>query len=59
MKCPQCSGETTEIEIRFKSEESVRFFSCRFCETKWWKFAGEPIALDEVLSLTAEKEPAR
>jgi hypothetical protein len=60
MKCRQCTKEnTTEIEIQLKSEEKVRFFSCRFCEFKWWKYEGEPIALDRVLSLTAAQAPAR
>lgn len=60
MLCPSCAGEnTTQIQIRLKSEESVRFSSCRTCEHKWWKYEGESIALDDVLSLTAEKQPAR
>lgn len=60
MKCPQCVNEnTTVIDIRLKSDESVHFFSCRVCEAKWWKYEGEPIALDDVLNITATKEPAR
>lgn len=60
MQCPKCSNvNTTEIHIRLKSEEAVRFHSCRYCEHRWWKYEGEAIALDEVLTITAEKEPAR
>lgn len=60
MQCPSCAAtSTTEIEIRLKSEESVRFFSCRICESKWWKYEDNAINLSDVLTLTAEKEPAR
>ena len=55
-RCPKCSSEdAVNIVINLESQESpVQFFQCRDCETKWWKKDGEPIALDDVLSLTAE-----
>ncbi len=54
MKCPERGHvEFTEIEISLKDKDSVRFFSCRNCEAKWWEREGEPIELDEVLNLTA------
>ncbi len=57
MQCPQCKGQDcTEIEIRLKGDDSVKFYSCRRCEVKWWEHDGDTIALDEVLSLTAERE---
>ncbi len=60
MDCPHCVGtNTTKIEIRLKGDESVRFFSCRTCEHKWWKYESDDIALPDVLTLTAEREPAR
>jgi hypothetical protein len=55
MECTSCGGrDCTEIEIRLKAEESVRFYSCRRCEAKWWQKEGDTIALDEVLTLTNE-----
>jgi hypothetical protein len=55
MICPQCQGEDcTEIEIHLREEDSVRFFSCRRCESKWWEHEGDPIALGDVLNLAQE-----
>ncbi len=60
MQCPQCQNEdTTNIVIKLKGEDSVSFFQCRKCETKWWEHAGDPVALDEVLNLTAAAEIKR
>lgn len=57
MRCPECKSEdTTMIEIKLKEEDTVSFFQCRKCETKWWEHAGDTIALDEVLNLTADAE---
>ncbi|HEX2236311.1 MAG TPA: hypothetical protein VHK89_08550 [Actinomycetota bacterium] len=57
MLCPHCDGEDCiQIEIRLKGEETVQFFSCRRCETKWWQRDGDTIALDEVLDLTSQLE---
>ena len=57
MQCPNCKGEDcTNIQIRLKGEETVQFFSCRKCEAKWWEHEGDTIALDEVLTLAAEKK---
>lgn len=58
MRCPQCTeSDCTEIEIRLKDEENVKFYSCRRCEVKWWEREGGTVQLDEVLNLTAEKLP--
>ena len=58
MRCPQCEeSDCTEIEIRLKDENSVRFYSCRRCEVKWWERQGDTVQLDEVLNLTAGKLP--
>lgn len=58
MNCPQCQGEDCiQIEIRLKEADSVQFFSCRRCEHKWWERDGGTIALDEVLTLAAHREP--
>ena len=52
MQCPRCtSDDFTEIDIEVKVENSVKFFSCRLCEKKWWERNGASIALDEVLSI--------
>lgn len=52
MQCPRCkSDDFTEIDIEVKVENSVKFFSCRLCEKKWWERNGDFIALDEVLTL--------
>jgi transposase-like protein len=57
MQCPYCKDEDCiQIEIRLKGEETVEFFSCRNCETKWWERDGDTIDLQEVLNLTAESE---
>jgi hypothetical protein len=59
MECPSCRGvDCVQIEIRLKSDDSdtVRFFSCRGCEAKWWERDGDTIALDEVLDLTAQHQ---
>lgn len=58
MQCVQCKGEDcTEIEIRLKEgEDVVKFYSCRRCEAKWWEHDGGPIELDDVLSLTTERQ---
>jgi transposase-like protein len=56
MKCPECGlTNTTEIQLNLKDENSVKFYSCRKCEAKWWEREGDSIELDEVLSLTAAK----
>lgn len=56
MKCPECGGtEFTDIEINLQTDDHVNFHSCRHCETKWWERSGDPLALDEVLSLTSGK----
>ena len=55
MICPHCMGEDcTQIEIHLREEDSVRFFSCRRCEAKWWEHAGDTLALGEVLDLAHE-----
>lgn len=52
MQCPRCtSEECTEIGIEVKVDKSVKFFSCRLCEKKWWERDGDSIALDDVLTL--------
>jgi formate dehydrogenase maturation protein FdhE len=57
MQCPSCRGQnTTSIVINLKADDTVRFYQCRRCETKWWEHDGDTIALDEVLNLTAEAE---
>jgi transposase-like protein len=57
VECPYCQGQDCiQIEIRLKGEETVQFFSCRRCETKWWERDGDTIDLEEVLHLTAESE---
>ncbi|MDQ3940503.1 MAG: hypothetical protein M3238_04035 [Actinomycetota bacterium] len=57
MRCPQCRNEdTTMIVIKLKDDDSVSFYQCRRCESKWWEHAGDTIALDEVLNLTAAAE---
>ena len=56
MKCPECGlTNTTEIQLNLKDEDSVKFYSCRKCEAKWWERDGDSIELDEVLSLTADQ----
>lgn len=60
MHCPACGGrKTTEIEIRLKDDDAIRFTSCRRCEHRWWLHEEESITLHDVLNLTAKKEPAR
>lgn len=55
MTCDQChKKDTTEIEMCLQGE-TVRFYSCRYCEAKWWKTADEHLALDQVLSLAGKK----
>ena len=57
MKCPECTGsDCIEIEINLKDEGSVRFFSCRRCEAKWWEKEGQTVALDHVLNLATTKD---
>ena len=57
MRCPQCAGEDCiHIEISLKGDENVEFYSCRRCEAKWWQRDGGSIALDDVLTLAAQKE---
>ncbi len=56
MQCPQCGEECTHIEINLNAEDSVQFFSCRRCESKWWEHDGGVIELDEVLTLTSNKK---
>ncbi len=56
--CPHCGGEDNiQIEIHLKDEETVKFYSCRLCESKWWERDGGNITLDEVLTLAAQKDP--
>lgn len=58
MRCPKCTeSDCTEIEIRLKDENSVKFYSCRRCEVKWWEKEGGTVDLNEVLNLTAEQLP--
>ncbi len=57
MRCPQCRGtDCIEIEMKLKGEDSVKFFSCRDCESKWWEKEGTSIELDEVLDLASRRE---
>ena len=56
MECPQCHGtECTQIELHLTDEQTVEFFSCRRCEARWWQREGDTIALDEVLTIAAQK----
>ena len=58
MRCPHCGGhDCARIHINLKDSESLRFFSCRICEARWWEHEGDPITLDEALDLTACKDP--
>ena len=57
MQCPRCISEDfTEIDIDIKVDNSVRFYSCRLCEKKWWERNGDVIELDEVLSLATVRK---
>ncbi|MDQ3987027.1 MAG: hypothetical protein M3280_11105 [Actinomycetota bacterium] len=52
MQCPECSSDDfTEISIEVKVDNSVKFYSCRYCEKKWWERNGDSLALDDVLTL--------
>lgn len=56
MNCPECHGnDCIQIEINLAGEETVRFYSCRHCEAKWWQKAGASVALDDVLSMAGKK----
>ena len=56
MRCPQCDGtDCTQIQLNLTGDDTVKFFLCRRCESKWWERAGDTIALDEVLTLAAKK----
>jgi Zn ribbon nucleic-acid-binding protein len=57
MRCPHCDGQDCiQIEIHLQTEDTVQFYSCRRCETKWWvREGGGEITLDEVLSLASQK----
>ena len=60
MRCQQCGGsDTTTIVIKLHEDDSLSFYQCRRCESKWWEHDGGPIALDEVLNLTTEAEARR
>ena len=57
MHCPKCDAEEAmEIVINLTDDDSVKFFQCRSCEGRWWERDGSPIALEEVLHLTARSE---
>ena len=58
MDCYKCKGTNcTEINITLKGDEqSIKFYSCGRCETKWWMREGDELALDEFLTLTAQHE---
>lgn len=56
MRCPQCGGtDCTQIELHLTDEQNVEFFSCRRCEARWWEREGDTIALDEVLTIAANR----
>ena len=56
MDCPQCGGtDCTEIELNLTDAQSVQFYSCRRCEARWWQREGDTIALDEVLTIAANR----
>ena len=56
-RCPNCGSEdAVNIEINLETEDSVEFFQCRSCETKWWKRDGEAIDLQDVLEMTTRDE---
>jgi len=42
--------ELSEIRLKLHGSD-VRMRACVRCEQRWWDRDGEPIALDEVLSL--------
>ncbi|MGI8773613.1 MAG: hypothetical protein ACR2KQ_01180 [Actinomycetota bacterium] len=57
MRCPSCEKEgCTEITINLSGDDNLIFYSCRLCESKWWERGGDVIALDEVLSLTSQRD---
>ena len=57
MRCPKCdTEEAMEIVINLTDDDSVKFLQCRSCDGRWWERDGSPIALDEVLDLTARAE---
>jgi DNA-directed RNA polymerase subunit M/transcription elongation factor TFIIS len=57
LHCPHCDGQDCiQIEIHLQTDDTVQFYSCRRCETKWWEREGEgEISLDEVLNLASQK----
>jgi hypothetical protein len=58
VRCPQCGAtECISIEIHLATDDPLQFFSCRRCEARWWQRDGEPVSLEEVLSLAARKDP--
>ena len=51
-RCPRCLGnDITEIGIDVELDNEIKFFSCRFCEEKWWERDGGAIRLEEVIDL--------
>lgn len=56
MNCQTCGGANcTHIVLTPASGRTVELFSCRDCETRWWRSGGEDIALEQVLELAAER----
>lgn len=59
LECPQCgSANVININLTMETDAPVSFYSCHACEHRWWNKAGEPIPLDEVLTL-AKRLPRR
>jgi DNA-directed RNA polymerase subunit M/transcription elongation factor TFIIS len=55
MNCPDCKGQDCiHIEIRL-TDEMVQFYSCRWCEAKWWENEGGPVALEKVLGYAGRR----
>lgn len=59
LECPRCgSADVININMTMETEAPVSFYSCHACENRWWNKDGEPIQLDEVLTL-AKRLPRR
>lgn len=59
MHCPTCGAEDwVHIHINLKEQDSLRFSSCRACESRRWVYDGAQITLDQALELTAAKDPS-
>lgn len=60
LSCPRCGAkDVININLSLEKGDRVAFYSCHWCEKRWWNKEGEAVGLDGVLDAARRAPRAR